>query len=187
MNMINMRGGDDVASSEKLSLRQPGAEDGSEVWRLIRGCGPLDDNSMYCNLLQCEHFADTCVIAELDGDVVGWVSGYIVPSAPDTLFVWQVAVDAKARGMGVAKKMLSHLLEREVCAGVSKLQTTITADNAASWALFTAFAERMDAPIDHEAHFDEEAHFDGAHDTEFMVTIGEFGAEADEAGDNKAA
>jgi len=44
----------------------------------------------------------------------------------------------------------------------------------------------MDAPIDHEAHFEEEAHFDGAHKTEFMVTIGEFDALADKQGDKAA-
>ena len=170
----------------EVTLRKPTAEDGAAIWRLIRDCGPLDDNSMYCNLLQCDHFADTCVVAELGGDIVGWVSGYVVPNAPDTLFVWQVAVDSKARGMGVAKKMLADLFAREVCKGVTKLQTTITADNAASWALFTAFADRMDAPLDHEAHFEQAAHFDGAHATEFMVTIGELGAFADRAGDKAA-
>ena len=165
------------AGTGRLGLRKPTAEDGAEVWQLIRACEPLDENSMYCNLLQCDHFADTCVLAEMNGEVVGWVSGYIVPSAPDTLFVWQVAVDGRTRGMGVAKKMLTHLLDREVCADVSKLQTTITADNEASWALFNAFAERRDAPVEHEPHFEREAHFDGAHATEYMLTIGDFGAE----------
>src|SRR5690606_23617577 len=66
----------------KLSLRPPQLEDGAAVWELIRACGPLDDNSMYCNFLQCDHFADTCVVAELDGEIVGWVSGYILPAEP---------------------------------------------------------------------------------------------------------
>ena len=45
---------------------------------------PLDENSMYCNLVQCEHFSETCVIAELDGVIVGWISAFIPPDAPDT-------------------------------------------------------------------------------------------------------
>jgi len=176
MNMINPNRDDRIAPKVNLTLRAPTAEDGSDVWQLIRDCGPLDDNSMYCNLLQCDHFADTCVVAELDGRIVGWVSAYIVPTDPETLFVWQVAVDAKARGLGVAKKMLAHLTEREVCKDVTRLQTTITADNEASWALFNAFADRMDAPLEHDAHFESDAHFAGNHDTEYMVTIGDFGA-----------
>ncbi|MCO6383447.1 diaminobutyrate acetyltransferase [Oceanicola sp. 502str15] len=152
-------------------LREPVAEDGADIWELVRACKPLDENSMYCNLIQCDHFKDTCVVAELDGDVVGWVSAYVLPNDPETLFVWQVAVSAKARGTGLGTKMLGSLLEREVCAGVKRMQTTITADNKASWALFRKFATNMDAPLDAQAHFTETLHFRERHSTEHMVTI----------------
>ncbi len=163
-------------AAQSLTFRAPEPEDGSAVWELIRSCGPLDDNSMYCNLLQCDHFAETCVLAELGGEVVGWVSAYLVPSDPETLLVWQVAVSEKARGQGVAKRMLAHLIGREICAHVQRLNTTITRNNAASWALFRAFAEEMDAPLVSEPHYEREAHFDGRHPTEHMVKIGRFGA-----------
>lgn len=157
-----------------LVLRTPTLEDGAAVWDLIHACEPLDRNSMYCNLLQCDHFADTCVIAEMNDEVVGWVSAYIVPSDPDTLFVWQVAVSDKARGMGVAKKMLNELVSRKVCAAVQVMKTTITKDNEASWALFNGFADQTDAELDHDAHFVRDEHFDGRHATEHMVTIASF-------------
>lgn len=162
-----------------LCLRAPAPEDGSNVWQLIRDCGPLDENSMYCNLLQCDHFAETCVLAEFGsdaGEVVGWISAYVLPAEPDTLFVWQVAVAEQARGMGLAKRMLDHLLARPVCEGVVKLKTTITKDNEASWALFHSFAAKMDAPVDVDRHFERHTHFEGRHATEYMVTIGAFGA-----------
>lgn len=157
-----------------LTFREPTVEDGSRVWELIHACEPLDRNSMYCNLLQCDHFADTCVVAEIDGDVVGWVSAYIVPSDPDTLFVWQVAVSDSARGRGVAKKMLNELVSRPGCADVEFLKTTITKDNEASWALFNGFADQTDADLDHDAHYVRDAHFDGRHATEHLVTIASF-------------
>lgn len=159
-----------------LTLRAPTSEDGSGVWQLIQDSGPLDENSIYCNTLQCDQFGDTCVIAEIDGRIVGWVSAFIEPSDPESLFIWQVAVDSKARGIGVARRMLDHLLAREVCAEVTRLRTTITADNAASWALFNAFADRMDAEIEREPHYERDKHFEGRHATEYMVTIGEFDA-----------
>lgn len=157
-------------------LREPTSEDGAAVWQLIKDCAPLDRNSLYCNLLQCDHFASTCVAAELDGDIVGWVSGYIVPDSPDTLFIWQVAVAEKGRGMGLARKMIEHLLTRKVCKDVKNINTTITRDNSASWALFRSVAERRDAPFERDAHFTKEVHFEGRHDTEYMVSIGPFGA-----------
>ena len=60
-------------------LRKPLAEDGAAIWTLVQACQPLDENSMYCNLIQCDHFRDTCVVAELDGKTVGWVSAYVLP------------------------------------------------------------------------------------------------------------
>lgn len=160
-------------TQETLSFRAPTSKDGADVWDLIRKSGPLDENSLYCNLVQCDHFADTCVIAELGGVIVGWISAFLPPDSPDTLFVWQVAVGDSARGRGVAKKMLSELLERPVCVDVKQIKTTITADNEASWALFNSFAENMDAELDHEPHYEEDKHFGGKHATEYMVTIGE--------------
>lgn len=157
-------------------FRSPTAEDGAKVWGLVRACKPLDENSMYCNLLQCDHFAETCVIAELDGEAVGWISAYVPPSEPDTLFVWQVAVSEKARGLGLAKSMLAHILDRAVCDGVDTVKTTITRDNAASWALFASFARDRAAPMSREPHYTRDDHFEGRHATEYLVTIGAFGA-----------
>jgi L-2,4-diaminobutyric acid acetyltransferase len=157
----------------RVTFRVPRTEDGAAVWRLIGSCEPLDDNSLYCNLLQCDHFADTCVAAERASDsaLVGWVSGYLLPDDPQTLFVWQVAVDESAQGQGVAGKMLSALMEREACADVHRLKTTITRDNAASWALFRSFARRQGGELRSEPYFRKNDHFDGAHVTEHLVTI----------------
>lgn len=160
---------DDLADRRPIALRKPEASDGAAVWDLVRACKPLDENSMYCNLIQADHFADTCVLAEMDGEVVGWISGYMVPNAEEeTLFVWQVAVSEAARGRGLGKKMLAALTDR---LEPSRLQTTITRDNDASWGLFTSFAKSRGAEIDSDAHFEREEHFDGRHATEHMVTI----------------
>ncbi|MGD9865856.1 MAG: diaminobutyrate acetyltransferase [Pseudodonghicola sp.] len=152
-------------------LRKPRARDGGAIWDLVRACKPLDENSMYCNLIQCDHFRDTCVLAETDGQLLGWISAYVMPRAPDTLFVWQVAVAPQARGLGLGGRMLEHLLDRDACADVTRLQTTITRDNAASRALFRRFAERQLGQLTEQAHYIRDDHFMGQHPTEYMVTI----------------
>lgn len=153
------------------ALRKPQAEDGAAIWSLVQRCKPLDENSMYCNLIQCDHFRDTCVVAEMNGEIVGWVSGYVLPEDPEALFVWQVAVAEEARGTGLGSQMLRELIERDATEGVRRLQTTITADNDASWALFKRFADRVDGALESEAHFTRDTHFNGEHATEHMVTI----------------
>lgn len=157
--------------ADRPSLRSPVAKDGAQIWRLVRACRPLDENSMYCNLLQCDHFADTCVIAEMSGQTAGWVSAYVMPNEPDTLFVWQVAVADIARGQGLGGVMLQDILNRPQCKAVTRLQTTITADNEASWALFRKFARRQGSELDIAPYFTQALHFQDRHKTEHMVTI----------------
>jgi L-2,4-diaminobutyric acid acetyltransferase len=156
--------------TRKLRLRKPDATDGADIWALVKDCRPLDENSMYANLIQADHFRDTCVVAELDGEIVGWVSGHMIPDK-DELFVWQVAVSAQARGLGLGKRMLLELIERDACDGADHLKTTITKDNAASWALFRSFARSIGGDLADEPHFKRDTHFDGQHDTEHMVSI----------------
>ncbi len=150
----------------------PTATDGPAVTALIAACPPLDPNSAYCNLLQCSHFADSCIIAESEGAMVGWVSGYRPPSDPDSFFVWQVATAPAARGMGLARRMIEGLLARPAARGVTHLITTVTEDNGPSWALFEGLARRWGVPLAKSALFEREAHFAGAHATEWQARIG---------------
>ena len=145
-------------------LRAPSKEDGQAVWDLIAACPPLDQNSMYCNILQCSHFAETGVAAEKEGDLVGFISGYIPPQQPETVFVWQVAVHEKGRGQGLAKRMLKEIVSRDACKDVTHMETTITADNEASWALFRSFARDLGAELTYHEHFEKETHFGGQHE-----------------------
>lgn len=160
----------DQTETRRLVLRKPRPDDGPAIWELVRACKPLDENSLYCNLVQAEHFADTCVVAERGGEVVGWISGHMIPGE-DALFVWQVAVGPKARGLGLGRRMLQHLLRREECSGATRLNTTITRDNEASWALFRSLARHLGGHLRSKPHYTRETHFGGRHATEHMVTI----------------
>lgn len=157
-----------------ITLRKPKAEDGQAVHRLVERCQPLDPNSMYCNLLQSSHFANTAVAAECDGELLGFVSGYRIPQRPKTLFVWQVAVSAAARGQGLASRMLQAILRRAENQDIQAIETTITPDNKASWALFERLARTLDCQIDTEVMFDKQQHFNGKHETEMLLKLGPF-------------
>ncbi len=144
------------------------------VFRLVANCPPLDPNSVYCNLLQCSHFAKTSVAAEYDGELVGFISGYIIPERIDTLFIWQVAVDQERRGLGIANKMLQHILQRPQCNRIANIETTITESNQASRSLFKRLADDLNAGMQESRVFDHERHFDGQHDSEYLIRIGPF-------------
>ena len=121
--------------------RPPTLEDGRELWRLARDSQVLDLNASYAYLLWCRDFAGTSVVATVDGEPAGFVTGYRRPDDPGVLMVWQVAVDEAHRGRGLARRMLHDLVDR---VGAPYLETTITPDNDASVALFTGFGK---APV----------------------------------------
>jgi L-2,4-diaminobutyric acid acetyltransferase len=162
---------DAATGSASILLREPIAKDGADIWALIEACPPLDRNSLYCNLLQCTDFAETCVVAERAGELVGWISGYVPPSSASTFFVWQVAVAPQARGEGLALRMLEWLLGRPAAKGARLLTTTITQSNAASWALFSSFARRRGSALARSPRFWRDQHFGGAHETEWEAQI----------------
>lgn len=157
-----------------VKFRSPTVLDGHAITALIKNSPPLDNNSAYCNLLQCTHFAQTCVIAESDGRILGWLSAHIPPNQLDHLFVWQVAVHPDARGNKLAKHLLAALFNRQALANVRYLITTITQDNQPSWSVFERFAKSHQLNLDKTPYFEKEPHFQGVHETEFLVKIGPF-------------
>lgn len=152
-----------------IGVRRPTVADGAAMWRMARDSGTLDVNASYAYLLWCRDFAATSVVATVDGDPSGFVTGYRRPEAPETLMVWQVAVDEGHRGRGLARRMLDGLvdgLDRPVTA----LETTITADNDASIALFSSFARGRGADLVRSPLF-EAASFPDGHDPELLFRI----------------
>ena len=127
---------------------------------------------MYCNLLQVSDFADTAIIAEMDEEMIGFVTGYRPPGRDHVLFVWQVAVAEKARGHRLGDQMLLHLVARQP--GVTMMETTVTPDNIPSAKMFERFAKDKSAQIKRSVKFSRNQHFDGEHDDEVLFQIGPF-------------
>ncbi|MGO2023648.1 MAG: diaminobutyrate acetyltransferase [Brachybacterium tyrofermentans] len=147
---------------------------GAEMWRVARDSGTLDLNTSYAYLLLARDFARTSRIAVHDGAVVGFVIGYLRPTDPDCLFIWQIAVDESMRGRQVARRMLDALLGD--LPHVRTLETTITEDNAASQRLFASLAERHGADHRIEPLFEETDFPDAGHGAELLHVIGELHA-----------
>ena len=126
-------------------------------------------------MLVCSHFKATSVVVEEAGEIVGMVSGYLDPEHADTLFVWQVAVDASVRGQGVALRMLERLLERKRLEGIRYIETTISPSNAASQSLFKRLAANLGAKITEAPCFERELFGGEAHEDEHLFRIGPFG------------
>jgi L-2,4-diaminobutyric acid acetyltransferase len=161
-----------------IRLRQPKVEDAAAIWRLVNETGVLDRNSSYTYLLFCRDFAETSIVAERDGEVVGMITGYRPPKESDVIFVWQVGVSEKARGAGLASAMLDAIVLSEACKHVRFLETTVTASNQPSRAMFASLAKRLNAEMQESAGFPAELFpREGGHEAEPRLRIGPFDPE----------
>lgn len=164
-----------AASDARLQFRQPRRTDGAALHRLISECPPLDVNSLYAYLLLCEHFSTTCVVAEsAGGRIDGFISAYVPPTRPDVIFVWQVAVHARARGQRLGRAMLRALLQRDELKHVRHLETTVGPDNQASRRTFIGLAGELGAHIAEQPFFDRQLFGGADHDDEMLLKIGPF-------------
>lgn len=166
MSGTRVKGGD-------VEVAEPSIVDGAALWRIARDSGKLDLNSSYAYLLWCRDFAATSLVARVDGEVAGFVTGYRRPDAADTLVVWQVAVDQRFRGRGLAGTLLDRLVADAAAAGAHYLETTVTPDNEASVALFAGLARRLGTAHERTDLF-VSAHFPEGHETEVLHRIGPF-------------
>lgn len=156
----------------RVAIAAPRVRDGAAIHRLVAESKPLDLNSTYAYLLLCQHFSDTCVHAELEGRIVGFVSAYRPPGQADVVFVWQVAVSAELRGQGVARRMLHALLSRPATAGCRYVETTVSPSNEPSLKLFLRLARDVGAPIASKTMFEEADFGDERHERETLIRIG---------------
>lgn len=142
------------------------------MWALADRTG-LDLNSPYAYVLWGDRFSSSSLIAEDPSDPtpLGFVMGFRPPEDHDTLFVWQIGVDERARGRGLAARMLDHLVAE---LGVTHVEATVTPSNAASAALFRGLGARHDAPVDEDPAYGEDM-FPGGHEAEVRFRIGPIG------------
>lgn len=157
------------ADSPQPVFRKAQPQDGARMHALVKEMGGLELNTAYFYVLFCMDFADTCVVAEVDGKLAGFVLGHRPPARPDTVFVWQVGVAPFMRRQGMARRLLDAFLEQNPDA--RWLEATVTPDNAASRRLFRALARDRDAGCD-VGEFMLADYFPDGHEPEELFRIG---------------
>lgn len=177
MEVINITISANLTIEKKATVekfRKPSLEDGAEVWKLVKNTRILDLNSSYSYLMWCSHFSETSVIVEANNEIIGFISGFIKPTAPNRLFVWQVAVAESERGKGLASKMLHHLLSRESCTNINYIETTVSPSNVPSQKLFHGLARDLEAEIQVSTGFTAKDFPEQGHEDEWLHQIGPF-------------
>lgn len=147
-------------------------DDGYAVHQLIAESPPLDLNSVYSYYILSDHFRNTCVVAEHEGEVVGFLSAYRVPEQLDILFVWQVVVSKAMRGRHIAWRMLESLLERFPEGELSCVEATVNPSNVASRRLFERLAKEQGSLMDEQTYLEAAAFGPSeSHESEILLRV----------------
>ncbi len=156
---------------KRITVERASPADAPAVHRIVVASGVLDPCSAYAYVLLCDRFRDTCLVARQHNAIVGFVTAFVPPRDPGTVFVWQIGVDARARGQGVGSRLLDALFEQPACRDVTHLEATVAPSNRASDRLFRALARRRRASVAVLAGYGPEL-FPDAHESEPLYRIG---------------
>lgn len=161
-------------SGDNVQFREPTGDDGKRIWQLVKDTGVLDLNSAYSYMMLGRYFHSTCAVAERDGELVGFVSGFVPRERPDTLFIWQVAVAASERGRGLGKALFMELLKRESQGRIRFVEATVSPSNVASASLFRSLARELGTDLNTEECFKAEQFPGTSHEAEDLFRVGPF-------------
>jgi L-2,4-diaminobutyric acid acetyltransferase len=98
------------------------------------------------------------------------MTGFVPPKESQTLFVWQVAVDPNYRNEGIAKNLVSTVLEN-AGSEIKYVEATVTSSNRASLKFLENLADDLKASISLTPLFSTEVLGEG-HEPENLVKIG---------------
>ena len=159
----------DSVTRVEPAFRKAEPADGKAMYELVKEMGGLELNTAYFYILFCIDFADTCVVAEVDGKLAGFVLGHRPPERPDAVFVWQVGVAPWMRKQGLARKLLEAFLAQNPDA--RWLEASVTPDNTASRKLFKSVARDRGVDCAIEDYMPAKLFPDG-HEAEDLFRIG---------------
>jgi N-acetylglutamate synthase-like GNAT family acetyltransferase len=94
-----------------VHIRSPRPDDIKGIVDVVRTCEPfLTAHMSYIYWMNVHYYQETCAVAELNGEIVGWCS--MIPVSGSKYFLHQLGVAPKARRLGVAALILAHLLKQ---------------------------------------------------------------------------
>ncbi|MFF8456420.1 L-2,4-diaminobutyric acid acetyltransferase [Streptomyces albidoflavus] len=158
-----------------VQYRTPRPADAPAVWRLAERTAALDPNGPHHYALWFRDFADTSLVATLDEEVVGFVTGYRRPEAPDTYFVWQYAAVARFALPFLDAELFESAADRERARGARYVETTAGTGSQGLVTVLEQYARGRSAPVRTALLFPAER-FPAAHADEVLYRIGPFPA-----------
>ncbi|MFF7256527.1 diaminobutyrate acetyltransferase [Streptomyces microflavus] len=168
----------ETAVRARPRYRTPRVEGAPALWEMVDQTEALDNNSPYYYALWCRDFAATSLVATLDDEVIGFLTGYFRPDEPDTYLVWLEAVRPRHGIPMLGVQLFERAADRAVERGAVFIEATVSADNKAIIMVLKKVAKRYAAEVDTQVLFPGDL-FPGEHHDEVLYRIGPLAPRAD--------
>jgi len=165
----------EIKENLKFKIRNLELQDIKEVYKLLTANRPyVGLNSRYTYFLLAKDFSDNCVVAEHEGKIVAFSSGYISPSKKDTFFSWESVVHEDFRGNNLQKLMLLNQIAGK---RVKYFEGTVNPSNEASKRSFRGLAELLKTKCEESMLFNGDDFENDGHEPEILFRVGPFSTE----------
>ncbi|MFC4103229.1 GNAT family N-acetyltransferase [Paenibacillus xanthanilyticus] len=111
--------------------------------RAARWWGGSYDSDMFSKWY-VHHFRDTCLAAEIGGELAGFVMGFCSQTEPDSAYIRIVMVSPEHRGGGVGRALYEAFFERVTARGRSVVRCVTAPHKANSLAFHAKLGFRME-------------------------------------------
>ena len=95
-----------------------------------------------------DHFHATSFVAERDGDLAGFLVGFLSPSRPGAAYIQFIGVDPRERGSGLARELYERFFGLAAADGRRVVRAITSPVNSGSIAFHTAMGFTVIGPVD---------------------------------------
>jgi diaminobutyrate acetyltransferase len=119
-----------------LIIRSVSEKEFMRIHSFVSDCDVLETYPEHVYRILLRHFGDTCLVAESDGVIVGFLLGFRSQTRADLFFIWQIGVSVSARRQGVGAAILRDVENRLSSHEAARIECTIDPENEPSIRLF---------------------------------------------------
>lgn len=125
-----------------ISIKNINDNEFREVYKLVGNINGLIQHQEHVYKIMSDHFNRTFLVAKdrsknSNAEILGFILGILSQTHKGQLFIWQVGVSEKARGMHIGSRLLEYMIEiTAVEEKYESIMATVETDNIASQKLF---------------------------------------------------
>jgi diaminobutyrate acetyltransferase len=119
-----------------MEIRRSSVEDFLKLHELVGRIENIVQHPPHFYKIMLRYFGDTIILAEEEGELTGFLLGFVSQTNPEEYFIWQLGVDPRYRGRKIAGKIMEETIKAAGEKGCRLVSATVEIVNIPSQRLF---------------------------------------------------